>query len=461
MNCSNIVHIYNIPVYNVVSWQKQVNRGLFMKGAIKARKDAVCPRCKSSSFKNVFDDFINYSVPKCTKCFGPPNLIKVTKHIPDFEGNSIVKDFYRDLDEQPITKISQAIALIGKINDQLKDGTYKPQEYDIKTIRRLKFSNYAKEYIEISKWRYGLPEGHEQRIKKKSLDQIINLIENYLAPFFKEMPIDKIQKEQILAFKRSFTDKVRTRDLSLGLLRTMLRFAFNELGLIDRVPPFQKIPKARSLRVDEIPTKDIQVQIINAIDKDKYRVMFILMATLGIRPSEARAYKVGDVDLISKRITAQRHFSRNDLEDGRKSIDQDDSMGILVHKLDANLIKLITPYVLNRGPDEFLFKGERGPYVCESAIWEAWDRASKKLGVKKYRPYAGTKSASATDMIKNGKSIESVRALLGHKNSKTTEIYAKIAAIDTNELIDSSMFTVGSHEVLGNGTTGKVINFKR
>lgn len=434
---------------NVSSWQKKVKQGYYMKGSIKAAKGAVCPKCKSSSFKNIYDEFIGFSVPKCVSCFGPPSKLKVTKLLPgNGAGKAEKKDLYRDLDMKPLTKISQAIALIGKLNDELKDGTFRPQEYDYKSKERLKFHNYADEYVSIVKYRYALPEGHENRITKKTLDSILGLIEKELRPFFKEIPISEISQVQIQQFKRSYLERFRTRDLALGLLKTMLRYAFNELNIIDRVPPFQKIPKARRLRVDEIPTKDVQVQIIEAIDKEKYKAMFILMATLGIRPCEVRAYRVSDVDLKNKLITAQRHFSRNDFVLGRKSIGQNETMGVLVHKLDSNLVKVLSSFMKDRNPDDFLFKGERGPYVCESALWEAWDRASKKLGIRKFRPYAGTKSASATDMIKKGHSMESVRGLLGHKNAQTTEIYANIAAIDTEGLIDSSMFKWVSKGVL-------------
>ena len=456
MDCTDTAHILNMIPLNVVSWQKQVKKGYYMKGSIKAAKGAVCPKCACTTFRNIYDEFIGYSVPKCAKCFGPPNKLKVTKLLPG-NGNEKAekKDLYRDLDMKPLTKISQAIALIGKLNDELKGGTFRPEEYNPKAKERLKFNNYADEYLDIIKYRYKLPEGHEQRISKKTLDSIVGLVERELRPFFKDTPINDISQVQIQQFKRSYLERFRTRDLALGLLRTMLRYAFNELNLIDRVPPFQKIPKARRLRVDEIPTKEIQVQIIEAIDKEKYKAMFILMATLGIRPCEVRAYRVSDVDLKNNLITAQGHFSRKDFMPGRKSIDQNESMGVLVHKLDSNLVRVLSSFMKNRKQNEFLFQGERGPYVCESALWEAWERASKKLGIKKYRPYAGTKSASATDMIKKGHSMESVRGLLGHKNAQTTEIYANIAAIDTEGLIDSSMFKWGSLGVLENGALAK------
>jgi integrase len=458
--------IYKLQPLNNVSWQKQVQMGYYMKGAIKAAKGALCARCGHSSFTTVEDDFLNYKVPKCNQCQGPPSKLRVTKNIPSIgrENSSVKNDYYRDLDGNLLTKISHALALIGKINDDLKDGTFKPETYDVKSKQRLEFSNYAKEYIEICNNRLTYPNGHDFYLSPGAHKEKKRLINDELAVYFKKTLITKIDKFQIQQFNRSYVTKFRTRDLAMGELKTMLRFAFNELGLIEKIPAFPKIPKARKRKSYEVPSKEMQIKIINAIDDTTYRAMAIVESVLIKRPGETRAYKVKDVCLTQKEIQTRRHFSKGEngevLIDGRKSIGLDDELGSMLNKLDKRLIEILTPFVIGRDPEDFLFPGKVNAHVSGMAYWEAIKRACKKLKVN-YSPYAVTKSASLTDHVKQGGSMESAQAMAGHKNSQQTETYVKISAIDTVGMIDSSVFEWGSQGVLKKDSACKVINFKR
>jgi len=445
----------NLIPLNKVSWQKQVNQGYFLKGAIKAAIGAACVRCGHLEFKSVQDDFINYNVPKCAKCGGPPGKLRVTKYLPNGK-----VDLYRSLDGSPLVKISDALALIGKINEELKDGSYRPEKHDPKSIKRLKFNNYAEEYLAICERRTLLPDDHDDFIAPSTFRDKCRLIRNELKPFLKELPIDRIEKQTFMDISRSYISKFRTRDLALGELRTMIRYAFNELGIIEKVPAFPKIAKARKRKVAEVPSKEMQILIINEISRPVARLAWIIGAVLIKRPCEFRVYKVKDIDLKNKLVHTRSHLSKGLKGDvvlrGRKSIVHSDELGELTDKIDDSLVEMLKPLLAGKGPDDYVFTVRDGKPISYNAIWEAWNDACKRLGVD-YAPYAGTKSASLTEHIKKGGTMEQAQAMAAHKNSKQTESYALVAAIDTECMIDSSVFVRGLSGVTAKRHTLKLV----
>lgn len=441
----------NISSYLLTtSWQGKVKRNYYMKGSIKAAKGALCVRCSNSSFKSTLDEFFDLNVPKCTACGGAPSKLKLSKVIPTNDGVGVLKDFYKDLQGNPLLKIKDAVKLLANLNDDLKDGTFRPEAFDYKSREKLRFSNFANEYLEISTKRTMLPVEHQDYLSPAGFRSKQGLINNELKPYFKDRLITEIDKFDIQAFSRSYLSKFRTRDLAMGELRTMLRFAFYEMGLIQTVPPFPKISKARQKKVNEIPSREIQIEIINAISDEMYRTMWILAASLSKRPCEVRAYKVEDFDVKNRTLRTKGHFSKGpkgigeQLIPGRKSIKQNEDFGELVDKLDDYLYGLLVKYVFGKTKDDFLFKGSRNSFVSQDALDDSWRKACKKTG-HIFRPYDGTKHASLTEFLKRGGSLEQARAKAGHKSARMTETYAKIAAIDTSDFLDSEEFRLGSN----------------
>lgn len=456
----------NMASLNHVAWRLRAKRGYYMKGSIAPAGSAVCIRCKSKEFKTVLDDFLNYKVPKCTKCGGPPSKLIVRKYIPTNNGKGTLKDYTFDMEGKEIVTISQAIGLIGQLNDMLKDGSFKPEEHDFKSRQRLEFARFSKEYLKWSESRTALPREHENYLSPGSLRSREGLIRLELIPFFKNKMISEIDRFDLKAFSASYLSKFRTRDLALGELRTMLRYAHAELGLIQSVPPFPKISKARQKKVNEIPSREIQIEIINAIDNEMYRTMWIIAATLSKRPSEVRAYKVEDFDVQSRILRTRSHFTKGPtgmgevLVDGRKSIRESDDLGVLFDKLDDYLYGLLLQYVDGKKPDDFIFNGKIGKFVSRDSMDDAWRKACKKTG-HKFRPYDGTKHSTLTDLTMKGVSMERLRAFAGQKNTKVTELYAKIAAINTNDMIDSSVYKHGKDLGSAKNNAAQVLEFKR
>lgn len=426
------------------AWSRLVNKGYFMKGTVKAAKGAVCSKCsRKDCFANSYDEVVGHSIPRCIHCNGVPLRLRVVKVIPTEEGSRTV-DIHRDDSDQLLTKIADALGVLGQINKELATGTYRPEKYDSKAKEIFKFKNFADKYIESFRACTRLPEEHDDFVSPGGLRNKINSV-NKLKEYFGDQDIREINKFTIIEYYRSFMEKFRTRDLAVGELKTMLRFAHFEMGILPDLPVFPILKKARIKRADEIPTVETQGAIILNISNEQYRDMWILTACLAKRPCEVRAFQAWDVDFFTKTITTARHISKGEagtgdqIIGGRKSIKTSEELGIVVDPIDDYLLNMLAKYTAGKQGEEFIFPGTYKSFVSEDALNAAWRASCAQLGVR-VKPYDGTKHATLTEMLRLSKDFASTKNFSNHTNVITLQRYAKSRAEDKRGLLDTTRF---------------------
>jgi len=176
-----------------------------------------------------------------------------------------------------------------------------------------------------------------------------------------------------------------------------------ELNSIVRPKKEKMLPKVWSL--EEVS------KIIRHIDNLKHKAIITIMYSAGLRVSEVVKLKPEDIhrDRMQLRIRCAK---------GKK-----DRYTIL----GAKTLELIEAYYKAYRPKEFLFEGQFGGAYSASSVRMVLNNAVKKSRVK---PYSGThtlRHSFATHLLEAGTDLRYIQGLLGHNNSKTTEIYTHIS----------------------------------
>jgi len=226
---------------------------------------------------------------------------------------------------------------------------------------------------------------------------------------------------------------------NIGYFRAFVGWLFR-LEKIDRLPAFPTV-KVR----DHQPTilsRSTQDLVLEAIPWER-RGAF-LAASHGIRPGEIRAHGVGDfharVGLPGLNIPrAVKGPNANAPTGGTKTGDAhwipiDEGLeGWITWRLEERARAAARPQSQGANvawrsvalfPNPTSRNAERR--WIANALREEWNRAADDAGVK-VRMYEGTKHSAATAWRTSGMSLEMIQRMLRHRDSRSTERYAKLS----------------------------------
>ncbi|MGB0452581.1 MAG: tyrosine-type recombinase/integrase [Bacteriovoracaceae bacterium] len=411
-------------------------------------RSAVCEHCKSGKYVQSYQAIIDHDAPICNKCHKLPTKLKLRKVIPDMYGKGVAKDFRYALDGSRLANIADALTLKKQLNEDLKNNTFMPSRYGSQKERdSLKFENFCEIYLKDYDRRSELPVEHDEFITPSALARKKGLIKNHLKPYFGKMYLENINYFNIKDFYSTYKTSLRSRDLALGELKVILKFAWQEKGLISQIPAFPKLKRSKKKESDDIPTAEQQALIIKNVSNEKYRFMLIVNACFAMRQCEVRALKVKDFDYENRVLTIQRHFSdggkgKKNIEiDGRKSIKKSEVMGTLKHKIvNEDILCNLFFYCIDKEPDDYIFEGHISPYVSHTALADAWKKSclelmeNKKIKEiqKKYKLYDGTRHTTLTDLASRVTNLNEIKQIGGHTTIVTSERYIHTRDEDNN-----------------------------
>jgi integrase len=220
-----------------------------------------------------------------------------------------------------------------------------------------------------------------------------------------------------------------TRALYFYNFRVFLNWC-EERGLIDHVPRFIKIdvPDPELAVLSENQLKDV-IHVYCPVDDRPFLAFLILTP---VRPGEARAIKLQQVDLESGNILIDHHFSREELKPKRKG-QKSESYCVAIHPEIADWIV----WRKSEGSDEdwLLPRPYDGDHYTQDDLTYLWEKIRAAMGLdKKIRMYDATRHSAATLMARKGADIFDIQAALGHTTPKMAKRYVAIAMPGTKKI---------------------------
>lgn len=180
----------------------------------------------------------------------------------------------------------------------------------------------------------------------------------------------------------------------------------------------------KEYKLPKVLSKNEIKRIIHSIKNIKHKTIVLLIYSTGLRRSEIINLRIDDIN--SERMIVLVRNSK-----GNK-----DRITLLSDKV----LKLLREYYKAYKPKKYLFEGIKGEKYSATSIIKILKKAARLTGLNKNITPHMLRHSFATHLLEQGTDIRYIQELLGHKSSKTTEIYTHVSlkAIDkiTNPVDD-------------------------
>ncbi|TAE35219.1 MAG: recombinase XerD [Runella slithyformis] len=330
-----------------------------------------------------------------------PALSQALKKIPYHVWDPKNKWWTVPYSEQFLAEIKQ------KINEL--NLTLRYQEEEAKTAERvLKTTPY-----DIPNYRT-CPEEYrmkliELRYSEKTLKAYAPLFEEFIN-YYPTHDIKTIDEPMIIRFLRFLVTERRVSSNYQNQAINAIKFYYERVLGGQRKFYFIDRPiKEKTLPV-VLSTEEVTL-ILKTIKNLKHKAILMTIYSAGLRISEAINLKIKDIDSNRMQIRVQQSKGKKD----RYTL------------LSQKTLDILRLYFKAYKPQEWLFEGQTPgePYAVRS-IQHIFEAAVTKAGIKKNVSVHTLRHSFATHLLENGTDLRYIQSLLGHENSKTTEIYTHI-----------------------------------
>jgi integrase/recombinase XerD len=148
--------------------------------------------------------------------------------------------------------------------------------------------------------------------------------------------------------------------------------------------------------------------------------MLSLIYACGLRRSELINLKPTDVD-------SKRHVLMIRQAKGRKD---------RITPISEKLIEMLREYYKAYRPKMWLFEGQvSGEKYSDKSLENVLKQAVRKAGINKPISLHWLRHSYATHLLESGTDLRYIQELLGHKSSKTTEIYTHVSTKSIQNIV--------------------------
>ena len=243
-----------------------------------------------------------------------------------------------------------------------------------------------------------------------------NTIKTYCVEFsqllylLKDMPVDSLTPERLRSY---FLYCIKTLKLSENMIHSRLnaiKFYFEQV--LNREKMFLEIPRPKKKMIlPKVMDKGDISKIFAHVDNLKHLMMLKLCYGMGLRVSEIVNLKISDID--SGRMVVHIEAAK-----GKKD---------RCVTLPSSILDDLRKYYLAYSPKKYLFEGQNGGQYAIRSAQAVFKSAMQKAKINKSVGIHGLRHSYATHLLESGTDMYFIQKLLGHKDIKTTEIYAKVS----------------------------------
>ena len=232
-----------------------------------------------------------------------------------------------------------------------------------------------------------------------------------LLYMLKDTPVDVLTPERLRAYLLYCVTKLKLSENVIHSRMNAIKFYFEQVLRRDKFF-FEGVPrpKKKSLLPKVLSKNDI-TKIFSRVNNPKHLLMLKLCYGMGLRVSEIVNLKIACID--SGRMLVHIEAAK-----GKKD---------RYVTLPSSILDELRNYYRAYRPKVYLFEGQFGGQYAIRSVQAVFKSAMQKAKIKKSVGVHGLRHSYATHLLECGTDMYFIQRLLGHKDIKTTEVYAKVS----------------------------------
>jgi integrase/recombinase XerD len=256
-----------------------------------------------------------------------------------------------------------------------------------------------------------------KRYSQNTIKTYIQAICTFLS-FFEEKEAECITNEDVVTFnnayiiKRGYSFSYQNQIVNaLKLFFAQIENYTIDLEGLHRPRRSRKLPKVLS--------KEEVKAILAAHGNSKHRMMLSLVYACGLRSGELLNIKPRHIDSSRGLIFIRQGKGRKDR----------------IVPLPEKLLDPLRDYYKAYRPTNWLFEGQKsGTRYSPKSLQSVLKQALKKAGIRKKVTLHWLRHSYATHLLESGTDLRYIQELLGHKSSRTTEIYTHVSTKNIQDI---------------------------
>lgn len=271
-------------------------------------------------------------------------------------------------------------------------------------IRKNTLSQRSKEAIEMVRSFL-----EEKRYSVRTIDSYASHLELFFKYYHEKDP-SEITEADISSFVDDFI-------IRLGYSASYQNLVISSVKMYYSLTNSQKLrltsiqrPR-RSKALPKVFSKEEVMMIFGATRNNKHKLILWLIYSCGLRRGEVIKIKLSDLD---------RDRGLLHIREGKGNVDRQ-------VPIPQKVWEKIDLYIGSYKPSKYLFEGQSGGKYSVESVYSVFKQSLKRAGIKKDVGVHCLRHSYATHLHESGLDIRYIQELLGHKSSRTTEIYTHVS----------------------------------
>ena len=250
----------------------------------------------------------------------------------------------------------------------------------------------------------------QKRYSKNTIKTYIHQIEIFFGYYWQMKP-EELKNKDIEAFNSSFIIKnklsITFQNQTVSALKLFYQHIQNKNLQVENIERPRK-----SARLPKVIGKKDLVVLFNCITNQKHKMAFETIYACGLRRSEL-------IDLKLEHINRQTGLISIINAKGNKD---------RVIPISKRWLDKLIPYYREYKPLVYLIEGQYpGKSISETSLQKIFERKLIESKLNRHYTIHSLRHSIATHMLESGISLRFIQEFLGHKSSKTTEIYTHVS----------------------------------